>query len=808
MRPARHCRPCPGAAACILLVAASALISVGCGDGGGSAGPGARAVLLTIHADSVVNRVDERIYGLFLEHICHSVDGGLWGDMLWNRGFEEVAGEGLWLVEGPLLTQIAETERAAYRMGESGWAVRRLQMDLRLLTGEAIGILLTGHGGSSVLACRLEEESIGFTLVVGGDTVTTVRNIPFWLRQYEWRDIQVAVEGDTATFALDGRDHRLPLPSGLPAPDGVTLVTEGATAQFTNVDLLGEGDEELLEELPLPPDPGDGLVPLHWSREGRGRVQPIPMDPFSGRLCIRLLSPGEGVQLSQGGLRLSAGEDYAGRVRMRGRTVGGSLSVCLRDGGEVLAREVLADPAGEWQEREFLLSSPVDTDSAVLCFELRGTGDVFLDVPSLFPMERLRSGGLRMDLVEAISDLRPSVLRWPGGRFASLYRWKDGIGPIRERSPFLLPRLEGTMDANSFGTDEFMGLCRELGTEPVLVVNVGEYDLPGRREEYLQDALDWLEYCNGPPDSEWGAVRAGGGHVEPYGVRYWELGNETWNMGTGEYADVVRDFGRAMLDADGSIEIIACGDGEMWQEGLLPEISGLADYISLHHYEEPSNYAEGALEREIYLREIEEAVEVSPASDIGVFHSEWNLTEGVDWRGGLYAAGLLNVLEKRGELVRMASPALLLRHTESGLWDNALVNFDREGWFPSGAYVTMRLWRESFVPLRLHMEGPAIARGWVATASEEGDRIYLKMMNPSGDTVHVSASVQGASTEPGDGALTVIAPGGLDAACSMEEPEAIRPVSSGVVHEGWTYELTLPGYSAAVLELRPAAEGA
>ena len=159
-----------------------------------------------------------------------------------------------------------------------------------------------------------------------------------------------------------------------------------------------------------------------------------------------------------------------------------------------------------------------------------------------------------------MADLRPPVIRWPGGCFASAYRWKDGIGPQHERGVYPRP-IWDDLDVNSFGTDEFVAMCRQVGAEPLIVVNIGTKRWNGevQREAFLQEVCDWIEYCNGPADSKWGKVRAANGHPEPYRVKYWEIDNETWHMEAEAYAEAVRDFAPAMRKADPSIKLAACG---------------------------------------------------------------------------------------------------------------------------------------------------------------------------------------------------------------------------------------------------------
>ena len=139
--------------------------------------------------------------------------------------------------------------------------------------------------------------------------------------------------------------------------------------------------------------------------------------------------------------------------------------------------------------------------------------------------------GFRKDVLEAARGMHVSVLRWPGGNFSSGYNWKDGIGPKDAR-----PRRWDTAwqeeESNRFGTDEFIEYCRKLGAEPYICVNMGTGT--------MQDAADWVEYCNATTDTYWANLRKKNGHAEPYNVKYWALGNEvygSWQAGRKDVAD-------------------------------------------------------------------------------------------------------------------------------------------------------------------------------------------------------------------------------------------------------------------------------
>lgn len=195
--------------------------------------------------------------------------------------------------------------------------------------------------------------------------------------------------------------------------------------------------------------------------------------------------------------------------------------------------------------------------------------------------------GFRTDVLEALGRLRMPVVRYPGGNFASAYRWRDGVGPRDER-PARLDPAWNTVEPNAFGTNEFVTWCRRLGAEPYLVVNCGDGD--------AREARDWVEYCNGTQKTALVQLRHRHGHAEPHGVTYWGIGNEVegrWQIGAKsptEYARACTEFAKAMRRVDRDIRIIAAGtctwglDFVERARLIIEEAGDLIDYLGVHWY--------------------------------------------------------------------------------------------------------------------------------------------------------------------------------------------------------------------------------
>ena len=196
--------------------------------------------------------------------------------------------------------------------------------------------------------------------------------------------------------------------------------------------------------------------------------------------------------------------------------------------------------------------------------------------------------GLRKDVLAALRELNFRSMRYPGGNFLSGYRWEDGIGP-KEMRPRRRDLAWQSIETNQFGTDEFMQFCREINTAPMMGVNMGTGS--------IQDAANLVEYCNAPIGTQYADMRAINGQPDPYGVKYWCLGNEMdgfWQIGhldAVEYGKKAREAAKMMRWHDDSIELVLCGSSNSqmpsypeWDRVALEQCWDQVDYHSMHYY--------------------------------------------------------------------------------------------------------------------------------------------------------------------------------------------------------------------------------
>lgn len=413
---------------------------------------------------------------------------------------------------------------------------------------------------------------------------------------------------------------------------------------------------------------GDGLFLLDAAGSYTRHVDPAGRGRRNEARCQRLYgyTPGTTYGLAQGGLPLRGGTAYELRLVLRSPAPLTVSARLLGEGGATLAGASFAVTGDEWAAYSADLPVGRDDSSARLEITFTGPGELAVGCASLLPAGTFL--GLRRDVMDLLREIGTPLLRWPGGNFAGDYRWQDGLLPVDERAALeaftpteTLPHTGG-YDMHELGTDEFLALCRELGAEPYLSINLA-WDEPA-------DAAAWVQYCNGAADTEWGRRRAERGHPEPYRVRYWSLGNE---LGYGHmegpndaagYAVRARAVAEAMRAADPTIELVASGlwHQDPWYTDCLAPLSDLVGHISHHWYQGSvvrdyagpgfaGQYQAMIAAPQQWLRQMGDlrrrlAAVVPAGRAVGIAFDEWNTwyawyrTPGV--AEGLYAAGLLD----------------------------------------------------------------------------------------------------------------------------------------------------------------------
>jgi alpha-L-arabinofuranosidase len=445
--------------------------------------------------------------------------------------------------------------------------------------------------------------------------------------------------------------------------------------------------------------------------------------------------------------------------------------------------------------------------------------------------------GFRLDVLAAARRLQVPVLRWPGGNFVSGYHWQDGVGPLDQR-PRRLDLAWNAEESNRFGTDEFMDYCHALGAEPVICVNMGN----GTPDE----AQAWVEYCNGTGNTYWANLRRANGHAEPYGVRYWGLGNEmygVWQIGRLSAEDYVKkslEFAKVMRRTDPAIQLIGCGENGWsdWDrivlEGLAPHVA----YHSIHIYTGNDDYypnvlaphqAERALE---YCRALIDRVRFTQRirHEIHIAYDEWNVwfqsrrhQTAVEQRytlaDALAVATYLNIFIRHCRTVTMANLAQLVNVI-------APIFTSPEGLFLQTIYHPLRLYAEETQPIALDpcvdcdtyefpsatltgSEPPQVADlapfpllDVAATCAAEGNDLTVAVVNRAHDRPIPTTLQLLHATPTGGIAVREVRGADPDTANSFAQPDAVSVTERRIDLGGATFDYTFPEHSITVLRLR------
>ena len=567
----------------------------------------------------------------------------------------------------------------------------------------------------------------------------------------------------------------------------------------------------------------------YWeSFSDRGTVEIADVDLKNGKKSVRLRVEGGRAGIRQGRIYVDAGQRYDGSLWVR--TESGSAQLTLRlvgSKGEPIASVPFAVTGSGWQEVGYAFTSPVKDTQASVEIAATGSGALLLDFISMMRADVRRDGMLRPDLLQALQYLAPPFIRWPGGSFASTYKWKDGIGPLASRRYHPNMIWGGYSDYYGFGTEEFLGLCRKLHSEPLIVLVATSTD-----PEQVEYAMDWVHYLNDPPTSEWGKLRASNGHPEPYGVRYFQIDNEPMNHGLTpeKYAEIVNLFGGRLRSVAPQARIVACGQKRsndmIWSQKVIDIAGRNFDVLGVHNYEyEPQNFESGLRRIRDYLTRLRDYIRASAHSQIEIGVLEWSLCRTFDWRAGLHAAGSLMLYEELSPGLAMTCPALLMRNTTDDPTWTSFIYHDHVSWFPGGAYVVERLFREHYAERylastsgayrdiaerKLFFEQISTMRpeDWmpgtvdaIATGSADGRRIVIKAVNYAGERNTLLVRLQGGRVPQKATATLHAVKAGLKDSASLENPHAIAPVSRPLIYAK-DFAVDLDPYTVAVVEIR------
>jgi alpha-L-arabinofuranosidase len=514
------------------------------------------------------------------------------------------------------------------------------------------------------------------------------------------------------------------------------------------------------------------------------------------------------------GMGVRAGEAYDFSVQIRG--IEGSPRVIVElvgSDGTTLAAARLEGIASGWKQIKATLH-PNDTDAkARLNVLLEGRGTVDLDQVSLFPRNtwRHRPGGLRADMVQMLADLKPGFLRFPGGcivegsDLSKRYQWKTTIGPVAERK-LLINRWNyefkhrPTPDYfQSFGLGffEFFQLSEDIGAEPLPIINCGmacqfnsgELVPLDQLDPYVQDALDLIEFANGPVTSTWGAKRAAMGHAEPFNLKTLGIGNEQWGP---QYLERLPVFIKALKAKHPEIQLVADAGPSPEDERfhyLWPKLRELkVDIVDEHCYGNPIWFLSNSDRYDTYDRNGPKIFFGEYAAQSVAICSTKNRN---NLECALSEAAYMTGLERNADVIRMASYAPLFAHVEGWQWTPDLIWTDNLRVYGTPNYYVQQLFCRNRGDVVLPVSNDAPAReilpaGYMGVGTLQAAAEFKEVrVTRGGETLFASDFAAGAAGWRDDGTWRL-----KEGAYQQPDPNATSNATAGETF--WTdYTLTL-----------------
>ncbi len=444
------------------------------------------------------------------------------------------------------------------------------------------------------------------------------------------------------------------------------------------------------------------LIP-HWSAEGGAEMKVLTEKLMNNTQTRALrLTTGEGTTKASPagvsntgfwGIKATKGDKYTLTFWAKADSKSKfSFTAGLKAHGEWKAQKVFAKTiTPEWKQYKVTFKGKADADEAEFYFLLNKPGTVCLDMVSLFPPTyKNRPNGCRKDLAEKLADLQPKFMRFPGGCFVegmsreTAYEWKRTIGPVEER-PGHMNANWGYLCTDGMGYHEYLQLAEDLGAEPLYVVNVGIWhggNQPyNQLDEYIQNALDAIEYANGDATTPWGRKRIENGHKKPFNLRLIEVGNENYQANPNEqsdhYAERYAQFYKAIKAKYPYVQLI--GNVESWGTDYPTwRNDNPVDLLDEHYYRSPSWFAAKYHHYDNYDRQGPKIYcgEYAVTSDCG----EGNL------KAALGEAVFMMGMENNGDVVSMASYAPIFVNIHDRHWMPDMIRFDAAQSWASPSY--------------------------------------------------------------------------------------------------------------------------
>ncbi|KAL4859616.1 Alpha-L-arabinofuranosidase 1 [Chlorella vulgaris] len=513
------------------------------------------------------------------------------------------------------------------------------------------------------------------------------------------------------------------------------------------------------------------------------------------------------------GLYVQAGHNYTASLYMRNpdeQPKNVTLSLVGEHGATLYGTLTFLGVEGGWRKYTAEVASTATDANARLLLQFDGPGKLVVDSVSLFPSGNVAAGSgmlnpwpFRADLLDALKALQPAFMRFPGGCYIegdwmrNAFRWKAALGPNEQR-PGHMNGVWGYWSTDGLGLFEYMLLAEELATEPIWVINNGVAHGDSVRTAdvwpLVEEALDSLEFISGPPDSQWGGVRAAMGHPEPWTINYMAIGNE--DCGKPSYLTNYLLFFGAIRARYPHMRLISNCD-------MGPDAP--TDLWDWHIYTNPTDM----------FKRRNEFNGKTPQNSHYIFASEYAVTDGGGWgnvAAAVSEAAFMSGMERNGDIVTLGAYAPLFVHWNNRPWPTNMIVIDNSRWFGIPSYYVQQMFSHArgshYLDTtvvtdpgsQVHQESVAAS---TTCASPACDRINIKIINFSSMQQRVAVVLTGEGSDAvlGEGELVYLWSDHPEAENSFDTPTKIAPATATM--DGLSSKFVLPAkpWSVNVLQL-------
>ncbi len=581
---------------------------------------------------------------------------------------------------------------------------------------------------------------------------------------------------------------------------------------------------------------------MGWKQTGdtaHGSIQVLEDKPLNANnphyLRITVEKDSNGLGLSNEGFRgVGVREDARYRFSVYARVKDGGKPVLragfiTTDGGE-LGGTKLTGFTSDWKLYTATIRATATDPKARFKITVEGAGILDLDMVSVFPRAtwKNRSNGLRADLVEKLKELQPGFVRFPGGcivegrDLSTRYQWKNTIGDVAQRkliinrwnTEFKHRPTPDYFQSFGLGFYEYFLLCEDIGAQPLPILNcgmacqfnTGELVPLTELDPYLQDALDLIDFANGPASNPWGAKRAAMGHPAPFHLRMIGIGNEQWGP---QYFPRYEKFVAAIKAKHPEIKLVTSSgpspDDERFKFAWdkLRELK--AEIVDEHCYANPDWFFKSATRYDKYDRQ-------GPKVFMGEYAAQSVATVSPEnrnnWECALAEAAFMTGLERNADVVVMSSYAPLFAHEDAWQWRPDLIWYDNLHSYATPNYYVQQLFSRNrgdvVVPAELKTGEPTTekARLYASACWESKPGVLIvKVVNSAAIPAAVRLNLRGLKQVAASGTATVLTAAQLTDVNSLSEPNHIAPTVEKLKDIRPEFDYSFKPWSVTVLRL-------